>query len=56
MYDLLYISSAYKTDLYNISKVRSFVYTSLPTFAVHNIDIVARPTCNMRRVIWGGYD
>ena len=37
------LSSAYKTDLYNISKVRSFVYTSLPTFAVHNIDIVARP-------------
>ena len=37
------LSSVYKTDLYNISKVRSFVYTSLPTFAVHNIDIVARP-------------
>jgi len=36
-------SSVYKTDLYNISKVRSFVYTSLPTFAVHNIDMVARP-------------
>ena len=37
------LSSVYKTDLYNISKVRSFVYTSLPTFSVHNIDIVSRP-------------
>jgi hypothetical protein len=36
-------SSVYKTDLYNISKMRSFVYTSLPTFAVHNIDMVVRP-------------
>jgi len=35
--------SAYKTDLYNISKIRSFVYTSLQTLAIHNVDIITRP-------------
>jgi len=35
--------SEHKTDLYNISKMRSFVYTSLQSYAVHNIDIIARP-------------
>ena len=36
-------SEAYKTDIYNVSKLRSFVYTSLQVFAVFNIDIVTRP-------------
>jgi len=40
---LLLSPSARKTDLYNISKLRSYVYTSLQTYAVDNIDIIARP-------------
>ena len=34
---------AHKTDLYNISKLRSFIYTSLNVFSVDNVDIIARP-------------
>ena len=41
--ELLLSPSAYKTDLYNISKLRSFVYTSLQILAIHNVDIIARP-------------
>jgi len=41
--ELLLSPSARKTDLYNISKLRSFVYTSLQTLAIHNVDIIARP-------------
>ena len=37
------LSPAHKTDLYNISKLRSFTYTSLQTLLLDNIDIVARP-------------
>jgi len=40
---LLISPSEHKTDLYNISKMRSFVYTSLQSYAVHNVDIIARP-------------
>ena len=40
---LLLSPAAHKTDLYNISKVRSYIHTSLQTFGIHNIDIIARP-------------
>jgi len=40
---LLLSPAAHKTDLHNISKVRSYIYTSLQTIGVHNIDIIARP-------------
>jgi len=32
----------HKTDLYNITKLRSFIYTSLNVFSIDNIDIIAR--------------
>jgi len=32
----------HKTDLYNISKLRSFIYTSLNVFSIGNVDIIAR--------------
>ena len=36
-------SPIHKTDVYNISKLRSSVYTSLQTHAVQHIDIITRP-------------
>ena len=41
--DLMILPAAHKTDLYNISKLRSFVYTSLQRLAVYNVDIITRP-------------